>query len=408
LNIQEQSKILMNNTEYGDEKLKINMQKELEKKLSEGRPLNIYCGYDPTAVDLTLGHIITMRKLREFQELGHNVTFLIGGFTGLIGDPSDKDKKRPMLSHEQLKNNAKEYTRQAYKILDPRLTTIRSNEEWLENLSSKEFIRLCSKFTVAQFLERDNFSKRWKSNDAIYLSEFLYALMQGYDAVKLASDVQVGGSDQLFNLMAGRILQREFNQDPQVVMTLPILVGTDGKIRMSKSTGNFIGLEEPPNEMFGKIMSIPDNAVESYFKLLTSVSDDDFLKLTKAIDNKAMKKIDLKKKLAVEIITGLFSISEATQSEKYFEETFQKRNIPSIMNEYSLGYQESNECKLSKILIKTQLSNGDKYASSLSEVRRLISQNAVSVNGLKIDEDIEVKIGDEIRVGRYKFLRIIQ
>ena len=407
MNIKEQLQILMQNTDYGDETLRINMQKELEKKLMEKRPLNIYCGYDPTAVDLTLGHIITMRKLRDFQELGHKVTFLIGGFTGLIGDPSDKDKKRPMLTKNQLENNAKEYTRQAYKILDPRLTTIRSNDEWLEKLSSKEFIQLCSHFTVAQFLERDNFSKRWNANDHIYLSEFLYALLQGYDAVQLKADVQIGGSDQLFNLMAGRILQREFNQSPQVIITLPILVGTDGKLRMSKSTGNFIGLDEEPNEMFGKIMSIPDSAIKSYFNLLTNIADDELDNLFKMINNSDMQKIDLKKKLAEYIITEIFSITEALQAREYFENTFQKRNIPSEMVEYSISDNELEEVKLSKILHKAQLPNGENFAKSLSEVRRLIDQNAVSVNGKKISEDTLLNSGDEVRVGRFKFLRIV-
>jgi tyrosyl-tRNA synthetase len=397
----------MQNTDYGDEMLRVNMQKELEKKLMEKRPLNIYCGYDPTAVDLTLGHIITMRKLRDFQELGHKVTFLIGGFTGLIGDPSDKDKKRPMLTKNQLENNAKEYTRQAYKILDPQLTTIRSNDEWLEKLSSKEFIQLCSHFTVAQFLERDNFSKRWNANDPIYLSEFLYALMQGYDAVQLKADVQIGGSDQLFNLMAGRILQREFNQSPQVIITLPILVGTDGKLRMSKSTGNFIGLDEEPYEMFGKIMSIPDSAIKSYFNLLTNISDDELDNLFKMIVNSDMQKIDLKKKLAEHIITDIFSITEAHQAREYFENTFQKRNTPSEMVEYSISDNKLEDAKLSKILHKAQLPNGENFAKSLSEVRRLIDQNAISINGKKISKDALLNSGDEVRVGRFKFLRIV-
>tara|TARA_Y100001970_G_scaffold250030_1_gene321289 strand:+ start:39029 stop:40225 length:1197 start_codon:yes stop_codon:yes gene_type:complete len=397
----------MSNTEYGDDTLRANMMKELEVKLSEDRPLNVYCGYDPTAVDLTLGHIITMRKLRDFQQLGHKVTFLIGGFTGLIGDPSDKDKKRPMLTKEQLENNSKEYTRQAYKILDPSLTNIRSNEEWLESISSNDFIKLCSHFTVAQFLERDNFAKRWKGQDPIYLSEFLYALMQGYDAVQLNADVQIGGSDQLFNLMAGRILQREFDQDPQVIVTLPILVGTDGKLRMSKSTGNSIGLDEPPNEMYGKIMSIPDSAVKNYFNLLTSITDEDLTKLYNDVESMKMSKIDLKKQLAELIITEIFSITEAEQAKEYFENTFQKGETPSEMVEFHLSQTNNDERKLSRILNQAELPNGQKFAKSISEGRRLIAQNAISVNNIKITEDVNLKVGDEVRVGRFKFLRLI-
>ena len=397
----------MSNTEYGDDTLRANMMKELEVKLSEDRPLNVYCGYDPTAVDLTLGHIITIRKLRDFQQLGHKVTFLIGGFTGLIGDPSDKDKKRPMLTKEQLENNSKEYTRQAYKILDPSLTNIRSNEEWLESISSNDFIKLCSHFTVAQFLERDNFAKRWKGQDPIYLSEFLYALMQGYDAVQLNADVQIGGSDQLFNLMAGRILQREFDQDPQVIVTLPILVGTDGKLRMSKSTGNSIGLDEPPNEMYGKIMSIPDSAVKNYFNLLTSITDEDLTKLYNDVESMKMSKIDLKKQLAELIITEIFSITEAEQAKEYFENTFQKGETPSEMVEFHLSQTNNDERKLSRILNQAELPNGQKFAKSISEGRRLIAQNAISVNNIKITEDVNLKVGDEVRVGRFKFLRLI-
>ncbi|MAX11305.1 MAG: tyrosine--tRNA ligase [Chloroflexi bacterium] len=407
MNYKEQANFLMSNTEFGDETLRSNMLKELEIKLSEDRPLNVYCGYDPTAVDLTLGHIITMRKLRDFQQLGHKVTFLIGGFTGLIGDPSDKDKKRPMLTKEQLENNSKEYTRQAYKILDPSLTNIRSNEEWLESISSNEFIKLCSHFTVAQFLERDNFAKRWKAQDPIYLSEFLYALMQGYDAVQLNADVQIGGSDQLFNLMAGRILQREFDQNPQIIVTLPILVGTDGKLRMSKSTGNSIGLDEPPNEMYGKIMSIPDIAVKNYFNLLTNINDEELTQLYDDVESKKLLKIDLKKKLADLIITEIFSITEAEQAKAYFENTFQKGETPSEMVEFKLSQISENERKLSRILNLAELPNGQKFAKSISEGRRLIVQNAISVNNKKISDDVHLNVGDEVRVGRFKFLRLI-
>tara|TARA_Y100001970_G_scaffold272472_1_gene369218 strand:- start:3373 stop:4599 length:1227 start_codon:yes stop_codon:yes gene_type:complete len=407
LNYKEQANFLISNTEYGDETLRANMLKELEKKLSEDRPLNVYCGYDPTAVDLTLGHIITMRKLRDFQQLGHKVTFLIGGFTGLIGDPSDKDKKRPMLTREQLEKNSQEYTRQAYKILDPNLTNIRSNEEWLESISSQEFIKLCSHFTVAQFLERDNFAKRWKRQDPIYLSEFLYALMQGYDAVQLNADVQIGGSDQLFNLMAGRILQREFGQDPQVIITLPILVGTDGKLRMSKSTGNSIGLDELPNEMYGKIMSIPDIAVKNYFNLLTNINNEELNNLLDDVASKKLSKIDYKKKLAGLIITEIFSITEAEQAKEYFENTFQKGETPTDMVEFHLSQINNDERQLSRILNQAELPNGQKFAKSISEGRRLIEQNAISVNNKKITEDVNLKIGDEVRVGRFKFLRLI-
>jgi tyrosyl-tRNA synthetase len=259
--VDEQLSVLLSGVEYGDDRTHATMEAELRERLEEDRPLKVYAGFDPTSVDLHLGHTLPMRKLRQFQDFGHEVTFLIGNFTGLVGDPSDKDKGRPMLTAEMLAENGRTYADQAFRILDGERTTVRYNADWLGKLGFAEILNLTSKFTVAQFLERDNFSKRWQNHDAIHLSEFMYAIMQAYDAVMLETDVQVGGSDQLFNLMAGRTLQRDAGQRPQVVITLPILVGTDGTQRMSKSTGNSIGINEVPNDMYGKVMSLPDDVI---------------------------------------------------------------------------------------------------------------------------------------------------
>ena len=269
--VDEQVAAIMRGTDFGDSATRATMERELRERLEQDRPLSVYCGYDPTSVDLHLGHTLTMRKLRTFQELGHEVTFLIGNFTGLVGDPSDKDKTRPMLSAEQLAANAETWAEQAFRILDRERTAVRYNADWLGDLTFAEVLRLASNFTVAQFLERDNLARRWERHDAIHLSELMYALMQAYDAVALETDVQIGGTDQLFNLMAGRVLQRELEQPPQVAITLPLLVGTDGHEKMSKSLGNSIGIQEPPREMFGKVMSIPDEAMRSYFTLLTDL-----------------------------------------------------------------------------------------------------------------------------------------
>ena len=265
--IDEQMAILMQGVEFGDEQTKETMEAELRERLAEGRPLRVYCGYDPTAPDIHLGHTVTMRKLRQFQELGHEVTFLIGNFTGLIGDPSDKDSVRKQQTAEELMEKAETYADQAFKILDREKTLIRYNADWLGKLTFEDVLNLASHFTVQQFLARDRFAQRYGRGEPIWVHEFMYALMQGYDAVAMNTDVQVGGTDQLFNLMAGRKLQEAFGQKPQIALTTPILVGTDGHLRMSKTTGNYIGINEPAEEMYGKVMSIPDHAMLDYYTL---------------------------------------------------------------------------------------------------------------------------------------------
>src|SRR5688500_7964257 len=274
MNIEEQVELLMQGTEYGDEELKKAMTAELRQRLieaqKEGRPLRVYCGYDPTSTDLHLGHTITMRKLRQFQDLGHDVTFLIGSYTALVGDPSDKNKARPMLTQEQVAENAQTYAEQAYRVLDRNKTRVRYNGEWLSELSLVELIRLGQNFTVQQFLTRENFANRLAKEEPIFLHETFYALMQGYDAVALQTDVQVGGTDQLFNIIvAGRKLQEALGQKPLVGIITGILPGTDGVQRMSKSTGNIVPINTGADDMYGKLMSIPDLAMGKYMRLDT-------------------------------------------------------------------------------------------------------------------------------------------
>lgn len=393
--VDQQMTVLMRGTEFGDEPTRRNMERDLRARLEEDRPLNVYCGYDPTSVDLTLGHTLTMRKLRQFQDFGHRVTFLIGNFTGLVGDASDKDKRRPMLTPEQLAANAATYEVQAGRILDLSRTAIRYNADWLGALTFADVIRLCAHFTVAEFLKRDNFEKRMDRGDAIHLHEFMYAIMQAYDAVALEADVQVGGTEQLFNLMAGRKLQEEYGQRPQMVLTVPILVGTDGHQRMSKSTGNYIGVDEPPNDMYGKVMSLPDSAMRDYFTLLTDLSPDEVSSLLTGAP------IDAKKRLASEVTASMYSREAAEAAQTYFESTFQRGETPEEMQQFVIDKAAGG--RLDHVLRTAGL------ASSTSEVRRLVSQGAVRVNGMAVtDFALELRTGDEVRVGRHRFLRMVE
>ena len=395
--VDDQLNVLLSGVDYGDDRTRATMEAELRERLEEDRPLRVYAGFDPTSVDLHLGHTLPMRKLRQFQDFGHHVTFLIGNFTGLVGDPSDKDKGRPMLTAELLAENGRTYAEQAFRILDGERTEVRYNADWLGKLTFADVVRLCSKFTIAQFLERDNFSKRWEQHDAIHLSEFMYAIMQAYDAVQLETDVQVGGSDQLFNLMAGRTLQRDAGQTPQVVVTLPILVGTDGHQRMSKSTGNSIGIHEPPNDMYGKVMSVPDEVILDFYTLVTPLSPDEVQRIGEAIDGGTLPPMEAKKRLAREIVTVFHGAAEAAAAEDYFEATIQRQETPEEMPEFLVDGPDA----LHRVLTAAEL------AASGGEVRRLVAQGAITVNGERVDDfTIEVGPGDEIRVGRHRFLRL--
>ena len=399
--VDEQLAVLMRGTDFGDEQTRATMERELRARLEEDRPLRVYCGYDPTSVDLHLGHTLTMRKLRQFQDFGHDVTFLIGNFTGLVGDPSDKDKARPMVSLEALEANAQTYADQAFRILDRDRTSIRRNAEWLSQLTFADVVRLCSHYTVAQFLERDNFAKRWANHDAIHLSEFMYAIMQAFDAVSLETDVQIGGSEQLFNLMAGRVLQRDYEQRPQVVVTLPILVGTDGTVRMSKSIGNAIAVDDPPNDMYGKVMSLPDSAIEDYFTLVTDLEASDVEAILRDLEGGALAPLEAKKRLALEVTASMYDGAAAEDAQRYFEATIQRGETPEEMPEFALT-ADPDAARLDRVLVAAGV------AKSAAEVRRLVQQGAVTRNGERVAEFTEALApDDELKVGRHRFLRIV-
>ena len=401
MNIDEQVELLMQGTDYGDEELKKAMTTELRERLliaqKENRPLQVYCGYDPTSTDLHLGHTISMRKLRQFQDLGHDVTFLIGSYTALVGDPSDKNKARPVLTEEQVNENSKTYAEQAFRVLDKTKTKIRYNGEWLSKLTLVDLIRLGQNFTVQQFLARDNFAKRLEKGEPIYLHETFYALMQGYDAVAMQTDVQAGGSDQLFNIIvAGRKLQEALGQKPLVGIITAILPGTDGVQRMSKSTGNIVPINTGADDMFGKLMSVPDSAMGIYMRLVTRWSPQEITQIEKDIASNTLHPRDAKMKMASEITSIFYGDDDAKSAQENFIKMFQQKEIPDDMPEYSL---QPNQTIVDVIL-------ANKLAESKSKARALIDQKGVRLDGEVIEKDMPFPHAGVLQVGKRKFLRV--
>jgi tyrosyl-tRNA synthetase len=381
-------------------------EKGLEKKLNKNKPLIIKAGFDPTAPDLHLGHTVLINKLKQFQDLGHQVVFLIGDFTGMIGDPSGVSETRPILTVEQLKKNSETYQEQIFKILDKKKTKIEFNSSWFKRMTSAELINLSSKMTVARMLERDDFSKRYKGNKPISIHEFIYPLVQGYDSFELKSDVELGGTDQKFNLLVGRDIQKSFGMEEQIIMTLPILEGTDGVKKMSKSLDNYIGLQERPNDMFGKIMSISDDLMWRYFNLLSFKTSIEIKEIKKKTEQ-GLNPMEAKKMLAAEIVTRFHGEEKALLAEKEFTNRFSKGNDPAEIKLIKLSM------KASSISIVDLLSNdelGDqKLCKSKSEARRMIAQGAVKIDGNKIlDDAISVQNPSEktYQVGKLKHLKI--
>lgn len=402
MNIEEQVELLMQGTEYGDEELKKAMTNELRERLvlaeKQGRPLRVYCGYDPTSTDLHLGHTIGMRKLRQFQDLGHDVTFLIGSYTALVGDPSDKNKARPVLTEEKVAENAVTYAEQAFRVLDRAKTKIRYNSEWLSKLTLVDLIRLGQNFTVQQFLARENFAKRLDKGEPIYLHETFYALMQGYDAVAMETDVQVGGSDQLFNIIvAGRKLQESQGQKPLVGIVTGILPGTDGTQRMSKSTGNIVPINTGANDMFGKLMSVPDSAMGIYMRLVTRWSPQEIEKIENDVATGALHPRDAKMKMAAEIVGIFYSGAEAVAAQDNFIKTFQQKEIPDEMPEFDL---QPGQTVVDVILAA-------KLADSKSKARALIDQKGVRLDGEALERgDAVFPHPGVLQVGKRRFLRV--
>ncbi|MDD3852195.1 MAG: tyrosine--tRNA ligase [Syntrophomonadaceae bacterium] len=371
---------------------------KLERSIKDKTPLRIKLGLDPTAPDIHLGHTVVLNKLRQFQDLGHEVHLIIGDFTGRIGDPSGKSETRKQLTEEQVMANAATYQEQIFKVLDKNKTVVHFNSEWLMKLNLVDVLGLAGKYTVARMLERDDFSKRYQEGLPIGIHEFMYPLMQGYDSVVLKADVELGGTDQKFNLLVGRNLQREYGIEPQIALMMPILEGTDGVQKMSKSLGNYIGINEEPYEMFGKTMSITDNLICRYFELVTRVDMQEIKTMQENMDNGSLNPRDAKIRLAKEIITIYHSSEEAQKAEEKFKLVFSQGNIPDDIDEVTV---EDNEIWLPRFLHENNM------VSSTSDGRRMLEQGAVKVNGVKqVEENLVIEDGQVVQVGKRKFIKI--
>lgn len=385
------------------------IRKELEEKLKSGKQLRIKWGVDPSRPDIHLGHSVVLKKLKELQDMGHQVIFLIGDFTGMIGDPSGKSKTRPELSKETVSNNYKSYFDQVGKILDMKKTEIRYNSEWYSHLTMEGILKLASKFTIARILERDDFSKRFKGGIDIAVSEFIYPMMQAYDSTMLKADIEIGATDQKFNMLAGRELAKKMGEPTQNVLMTPLLIGLDGVQKMSKSLDNYISLNESANSMFGKIMSIPDSLILNYFTLLTDTSAKELESIKENLNNSKLNPRDLKARLAKEIVTMYHSAAEAEKAEKEFNTIFRDKGLPSSIPEIKLaekGFygEQSRTMPILDLLVKT------KVTPSKNEAKRLVEGKAVEIDG-KIISDwktaIEIKSGMVIKAGKRKFAKII-
>ncbi len=383
-------------------------EEELLKKLKRGTPLNIKLGVDPTSPDLHLGHAVPLRKMRQFQDLGHRVTLIIGNGTALIGDPSGKNTTRPQLTSEQVEANAKTYVEQAFNVLDPEKTTVVYNADWILKLDLKGLLELCSKFTVARILERDDFTKRYQSHTPIALHEFLYPVMQAYDSVVIKADVEMGGNDQLFNLLAGRELMEKMGMEPQVALTMPLLEGTDGTLKMSKSYGNYVGLTDEPADMFGKVMSIPDELMPRYYRLASTLSVDEVDEIERALANDELHPNKAKRSLARNIVALYHGEAAAEEAEAQFDRVFKQHEAPEDVPEFSadLTPNEDGKVYLAKLLHDAGL------APSIGEARRLIDGGGVKINGdavpaksYNVDpSDLE---GATLQVGKRKFVKLV-
>ena len=379
------------------------LKRKLEKAIKEKRPLRVKAGFDPTAPDLHLGHTVLIQKMRHFQELGHQVIFLIGDFTGLIGDPTGKSETRPPLTPEQVQENAATYKEQIFKILDEDKTEIAFNSKWMNKMASIDMIRLCAKYTVARMLEREDFKQRFQQQRPIAIHEFIYPLIQGYDSVALEADVELGGTDQTFNLLVGRHIQKEYGQEPQVVITMPLLEGLDGINKMSKSLGNYVGITEEPDSMFGKLMSISDELMFRYYELLSSRSLDEIEQLKRGVEKGTVHPKDAKTQLAYELVARYHGEEAAKKARERFEAQFSKGQVPEDVPEHPLPTDSDQKIFLPRLLKEAGL------VKSTSEARRLIKQGAVSLNGTKLrQEEIDRPgSGAILKVGKRRYLRLV-
>ena len=380
------------------------VESEFVERLQGGRPLRLKMGFDPSATDIHLGHAVGLRKLRQLQDLGHKVVLIVGDWTAQIGDPSGRSATRPMLTAEKVRENAATYMAQFFKIVDRDRTETRWQSEWFGDFSLTDVIRLTSRFTVAQFLARDDFASRFKANQPIAITELLYPLLQAYDSVAIESDVEFGGTDQMFNLLVGRDLQGMMGQTPQQCFLMPLLPGTDGVQKMSKSLGNYIGIDEPANEIYGKTMSLPDSQILPYSEYLTDVVDDEIEEMRLALDGGAVNPMELKKRLARELVAQFHDVEAAREAERHFERTVQGGGEPEDMPEHALPPAETLAgMRLSRLLVDAGL------AGSAGEARRLISQGAVQVGGERVSDDSAagVKAGVVLRAGRRRYVRLV-
>lgn len=381
-------------------------KQKLERSEKEQKPLIVKAGFDPTAPDIHLGHVVLLRKMKHFQDMGHTVVFLIGDFTGMIGDPSGRSVTRKPLSREQVLQNAETYKRQVFKILDEKKTKVVFNSEWCAPMTFSDVLNLTAKYNVARMLERDDFSKRYKSGIPITILEFLYPLVQGYDSVVLKADIELGGTDQKFNLLVGRDLQREYGQEPQVIMTVPLLVGLDGVQKMSKSLNNYVGINEPPREIFGKIMSISDDLMFLYYELVTDVPRSEIEQYKNGIKEGKVHPKEVKVRLAREICAQFHGMDAAKKAEIEFNKIFVQKDIPDEIEEYVIPDEEKKNGKIWIVRLLTLT----KLASTNSEARRLIAGGGVYWKGEKIvDEEMELDLplNGILKVGKRKFVKVI-
>ncbi|MCB2291073.1 tyrosine--tRNA ligase [Clostridium sp. CS001] len=403
ININEQIKIISK----GEAEI-IDLE-ELKQKLTKAeegnRQLTVKLGLDPTAPDIHLGHTVVLRKARQIQDLGHKVIIIIGDFTGMIGDPSGRSKTRKELTREEVLINAETYKKQMFKILDPDKTEVMFNSDWLSKLNFKDVINLASKYTVTRMLEREDFKNRFKAQQPIAIHEFMYPLMQGYDSIAIKSDIELGGTDQRFNILMGRTLQKEYNEDKQIAIFMPLLEGTDGTLKMSKSLGNYIGIDESSNDMYSKVMTIPDELIIKYYELVTDIHPDGIKKIKKELENGKVNPRDIKMKLAKEIVKLYHGEIVAVESEEYFKAVFQKKDIPEDIKEIEII--NNSNIKEQASIFKIIADMG--FANSNREAKRLVEQGGVKLNGerISLQETIELKNEDIIQCGKRNFVKIV-
>jgi len=384
----------------------ITVEEELMKMLESGRRLKLKQGFDPSAPDIHLGHVVGLRKLRQFQELGHRIILIVGDWTGRIGDPSGQVATRPMLSRKQVEANTQTYLKQFFKVVDKAKTEVRWQSEWYDKFGLDEVIKLSSKFTVAQLMAREDFNKRFTAGNPISIAELLYPLLQAYDSVAIEADVEFGGTDQKFNCLLGRELQQMAGQPPQQVFLVPLLIGTDGKLKMSKSLGNYIGIAEPPGEIYGKVMSLPDHLITDYFLLATDVPDKEIAELTRQLDARSVNPMTLKKRLAYEIVAQFHGASSAREAEQEFTRVFQQKERPEEIPEYTFAATPAENGLYRIDLAPTLVKQG--IIKSNSELKRLLAQGAVELDGAKISTNVvNTHNGSILKVGKHTFVRIV-